>query len=116
MKPHNIFKDKPEKKEPLGIPRSRRDNVKVGLREAGCEPCGLDASHSTHVKKSKSVGAYIKLPPNTVGMQIKALVMSRDQVYYAFAEKGRHQASQTIPHNVFCPSEPAKNILRVRNK
>jgi len=69
MKPHNIFKDKPEEKGPLGIHRSRSDdNIKVGLREAGCERCGLEAAHSTHVQQSKSVGTYTKLQPHTVAM------------------------------------------------
>jgi hypothetical protein len=68
MKPHNIFKDKPEEKGPLGIYRSRRDDIKVGLREAECERCGLEAAHSTHVQQSKSVCTYTKLQPHTVAM------------------------------------------------
>jgi len=56
MKPRNIFKDKPEEKGPFGIPRSRRDdNIKVGLREAGCERCGLDAAHTKHAYRNQNV-------------------------------------------------------------
>ena len=38
-----VLVGKPEGKRPLGRPRHRwEDNIKVDLKEVGCEGCGLD--------------------------------------------------------------------------
>ena len=51
---------------------------------------------------SQHVGTNIKLLLHTVAIQIKALVISWDQLLYAFVENGLRQAFQLVLHNVFC--------------